>query len=123
MRRFFLAVVLLSVLVRPSLTLSQEVPAPADAAPEVQHSTGDEPLRVFEPSDRMSPNTAATFVACVVFGTVAIVIVMFLLVAYFHEPSYTSKPYKPTEVVRAEGFVPKPREREHRQERFNLDDD
>lgn len=123
MRQVVLVVVFAALLAIPRLTLSQELQAPKNVAPEVRHTTEEEPLKVFQPSDRMSPETAARLVAGVIYGTFAIVLVMFLLLAYFHEPSYRSKPYSPTEVVRAEGFVPKRREREHQRERINLDDE
>lgn len=123
MRQVFVVVFVSVFFFRSELLFSQEVaPVAADAAPEVQPSERDQSLKAFQPPERMEAEMAVRFVTVLLFGTLAIVIVMFLLIAYFHEPSAISKPYSPTKVIRAESFKPSRPQREQRSERTNLDD-
>lgn len=119
MRRVIVEALFCYLFILCSPIISQEMPA---AAQEVQHSEEDEPLKAFQPPNRVQAVEASVFVTVLLFGTIAIVLIMFILLAYFHEPSQASQPSISTKVVRAEGFQPYRREREQKSERINLDE-
>lgn len=119
MRRVIVEAFFCYLFILCSPVISQEMPA---AAQEVQHHE-EEPLKAFQPPNRAQAVEASVFVSVLLFGTIAVVLIMFILLAFFHEPSQASQPSISTKVVRAEGFQPYRREREQKSERINLDDE
>jgi hypothetical protein len=63
-------------------------------------------LRAFESAGRMEGQNVKLFVSLLIFGTVGVIVIFFIVYALLYEPSEISKPYRPTEVRRGENFVP-----------------
>ena len=70
------------------------------------NSNEPDTLRAFESAGRMEGVNVRLLVTLLIFGPVGAIIILFLLYAWFFEPSESSKPYRPTEVKRGENFVP-----------------
>jgi hypothetical protein len=81
-----------------------------------------EVLRAYERPNRVDAEAAGRWIGVVLFGVVGMVIIMFLFIAYFYEPTDT-KLRQPTVVKRAEGFTPYRREREQSKERYDVSND
>ncbi len=103
---------------------SQEVkPAYKEAVHEAQLFDEKETLRAFQPPPQGEVIKARSLIMGLLFGSFAAVIIMFILIAFFYEPSEASKPYRPTSVERPEGFTPWRPKQETKQERFVIDDE
>jgi hypothetical protein len=102
---------------------SQELkPACAEAARDEQLFDEKDTLRAFQPPPQGEVAKARSLIMGLLVGSFAAVIIMFILIAYFYEPSEASKPYRPTSVDRPEGFTPWRPKQETKQERFIIDD-
>ena len=122
MSRFFVAVIVVLILFLSSGSLcAQHSEKKPLAAKEVQQPEKESSLRVFQDAKRIDASEAVSLISVLLYGAIGIVIIMFLLIGYFYEPSESSKPYNPTKVDRAEGFHPYRREREENRERIDLD--
>lgn len=123
MSRFFVVVIFVLILFLSggSLCAQQHSEKKPLAAKEVQQPEKESSLRVFQDAKRIDASEAVSLISVLLYGAIGIVIIMFLLIGYFYEPSESSKPYNPTKVDRAEGFQPYRREREENRERIDLD--
>jgi len=105
-------------------SVSKQVAPREDAPPEAQlFEEGEKTLRAFRPPEESEVVKARSLIMGLLVGTFVAVIIMFLLIAYFYEPSEASKPYRPTSVQRPEGFTAWKPKQEAKTERIVIDEE
>jgi hypothetical protein len=110
------------------LTMPSAIAQPVESvfknpASEEQAVNEKETLRAFKPPAEAEVLKARSLIMGLLVGTFVAVIIMFILIAYFYEPSEASKPYTPTSVRRPEGFTPLKPKQEKQRDRIVIDDE
>ncbi len=82
----------------------QDCVSPKEALPDIMQESGD--LKVFSGVSPEEAEVAAQRVFWLLLGSVAGVVLMLILLAYFFEKSASAESYSPTEVKRGANFKP-----------------